>query len=186
MSKLKSAMLISVGVLSIGAVGAGAASTTSAMSGDTYTSAHVRTDDTFDSDLAKAIAEKFDVDKTEVANVIQQVRDEHAQAWEHKWEQRVMDSLDKALSNGKITQEQYDHIKSAIQQMQSLYDSLDGKTSSERKAIFQEIKTQRDELMSWLKDQDLSPRLVFGFEGHGHYKHHDWHYGWNTMMHMDR
>jgi hypothetical protein len=79
------------------------------------------------------------------------------------------EALKTALSEGKLTQAQYDYIVAA----QAKIDALMGSASSPKEQSDETkvaLKTEFDALRDWMKAQNLSPRdlgVGFGRGGHG-------------------
>ena len=168
MNKLKSTMLVGAGVTTIGLTGLGIANTSFAMSGSTDASGHMKMDykDSFDAALSAKLASKFNLDKSDVQKVIDEVRQEQKDAMKDKWH----NELKQALSDGKITQEQYDHITTEMAKIDTMRDSLKDESSSERKATIKEMRSTFNDLRKWMKDEDISIKAL-GFEFHQHKGH---------------
>ena len=171
MNKVKSALIIGAGIATVGAGGIGLTATTSAMEGgtSTNTSTHIKWGDEFDSKLASTLATKYNLSESDVKSTIDQVRSEMMDEWR-------FDALKQALSDGKITQAQYDHIVAAVKEIDGLRQSYRQATTDDARAeIKAELKTKTGELWTWLKDQKLSPKLLgsymMKYYGYSHYSH---------------
>ena len=172
MNKIKSALIIGAGIATVGAGGLGLTATTSAMSGSgsTSTSTHVSWSDKFDAELASTLATKYNLDENDVKTTIDQVRAELRDEWRFK-------DLKQALSDGKISQEQYDHIVTAVKEIDSLQQSYRQATTDKARAdIKAQLKTKTKDLWNWFKEQNISPKLagsyMMKYYYYGHFSHH--------------
>ena len=162
MNKLKAAMLASGAVVTLGGAGFGAV-TANATNGGEYNRGggwwHSWNDwqkndkDTkYDAALADALTQKFNLNKTEVESVIKQVRtDQTGEMKDQKY-----DKLSMALSEGKLTQAQYDRINALYKEVDTLTSSLDAATDEQKDTIKDQIKAKYGELKQYVKDQNLS------------------------------
>lgn len=167
MNKLKSALIIGAGVATVGVGGGSLAATSSAMSGSTSasTSVHASWKDEFDTKLASALAAKYDLNTDEVKGVIDEVR---AQIIDEK----RFATLQQALSDGKVTQDQYDYVVAAVKEIGSLRDDYrQAITDQQRADIKAELKTKTTDLRTWLEEQDISMSLLGGYMMEDHYYH---------------
>ncbi|AHB42047.1 hypothetical protein RAAC3_TM7C00001G0181 [Candidatus Saccharibacteria bacterium RAAC3_TM7_1] len=167
MNKLKSALIIGAGVATVGVGGGSLAATSSAMSGSTSasTSVHASWKDEFDTKLASALAAKYDLNTDEVKGVIDEVR---AQIIDEKH----FATLQQALSDGKITQDQYDYVVAAVKEIDSLRDDYRQATTDQQRAdIKAELKTKTTDLRTWLEEQDISMSLLGGYMMENYYYH---------------
>ncbi|MEI7818995.1 MAG: hypothetical protein WCI47_02655 [bacterium] len=141
-SKILSIAIASLGIATV--VGIGAVSAAQSTSGKS---------------LADAIAARFNVNKTEVQQVIDQHRDEKKQGMEQNYEKRLQGAVD----DKKLTSEQRDKLlakhKELFADMQSQRDALKDKTPAERKAAMQ---AKRDEVTQWEKDNNIPAGYLNG------------------------
>lgn len=176
MNKLKTAMIVSAGIATIGGVGLGTAATTSATGGgiDGRTSSSWgwywgdKRDDRFDASLATSLSTKFNIDKAQLETAIEEVRDDQFNVLNDK---RVA-ALQKAVADQTITQEQHDQIVTRLTTIDELYDQLDDTEGEERRAIWKEIKNDFRELREWVRNEKI-PLKLLGFSE----SHHDRLYG---------
>lgn len=163
MNKLKSAMLVSGAIVTVGGAGLGAASV-NATNGDDRDRggggwwSHQNDwrkndkDTKYDAALADALTQKFNLNKTEVESVIKQVRaDQSNQVKDQKYEK-----LSTALSEQKLTQAQYDRIYALYQETDVFVGSLETATDDQKESIKDQIKAKYSELRQYVKDQNLS------------------------------
>lgn len=177
MKKSKTALLVGASVLTIGGTGLGA--TASATNKDNNVRGNSswnwhwnrESDDKFDAELSAAFAAKYNVDKAEVAALVETVRDNQFNILD---EERQA-TLDKALKDEKITQDQYDTISRHLSKIDKLYDRLDDVDGSERRQVWNDIKNEFKDLKTYLKTEGISLNLDLKVD----YKHHD-------NDHMDR
>lgn len=111
--------------------------------------------------LVDKIATKFNLKKDDVQAVFDQDREEHRQERQQKLEER----LSKAVSDGKITEQQKALILDKLQEMQTYMESLKDKTPKERHNL---MKAKRDELTNWAKDNNIPLQYLHPMGGpHG-------------------
>ena len=162
MNKLKAAMLASGAVVTLGGAGFGAVTANATNGGDanrgggwwhSWNDWHKNDKETkYDAALTDALTKKFNLNKTEVESVIKQVRtDQTGEMKDQKY-----DKLSMALSEGKLTQVQYDKINSLYQETDALITSLDAATDEQIDSIKDQIKAKYSEVKQYLKDQNLS------------------------------
>lgn len=163
MKSPKSALLVGVGVASIGTLGI--IGSTSAFATNSV--------DAQNSSLVDRIAEKFNIDKAELQRVFDE---EHVARHADMTEKRAA-ALDKALAAEKITQDQYDYIKSAWTEIDSLRAQMMADANVDQ-SVRDEVKDKMQELKDWMKTNDISPSdiglsngLGMGGRGHGPFSH---------------
>lgn len=141
MNKLKRTLIIGAGVASVGIAGLAGVATTSALTsteGDGSTS------------IIDKLVSKFGLNKDEVKAVFDENRSERMA--DIKADRA--EALKTALSDGKISQAQYDHIVTAQVEIEALIDSSgprEDQTDEQRAAI----KAKFDELRTWFDDQNI-------------------------------
>lgn len=108
--------------------------------------------------LVDKIAQKFNLNKSDV----QKVFDEDRTAHEAKRQQQMEERMTQAVKDGKLTQAQADAITSKMAEMKTYMDSLKDKTEQERHDA---MKTKMDELKQWA-DQNNIPNGYMPM-GHG-------------------
>lgn len=110
------------------------------------------------------LATRFNLNRDEVKKVF----DENHQAHEAEHQKTMTDRLNKAVSDGKLTQAQADNITAKLSEMKTFMDSLKDKTPQERHDA---METKRSELMQWAKDNNIPTNYLapggFGM-GKGH------------------
>lgn len=153
MNKLKRTLIIGAGIASVGVAGLAGVATTSALTA---------VDNSTGTSLIDRLATKFNLNKDEVKAVFEAERAEHRA--EMKAERS--EALKTALSDGKITQVQYDYIVTTQTEIDALIEAAgtrEDQSEEERAAI----KAKFDTLRDWMKEQNLTPSdLGLGF-GHG-------------------
>lgn len=110
--------------------------------------------------LVDKIAAKFNLNKSDVQAVFDQDRSEHQAAREAN----MQAMLAKAVTDGKLTQSQADHITQALKDIKDTMgdnrpDQLDDATK-------QQLKAKTDALRQWAKDNNIDMRYVRGMMGH--------------------
>lgn len=158
-------MVVGASVITIGGAGL-AAGTASAHGGhgswwnqwnwNGYVS---QSDDKFDTKLSSELATKFNLDEAEVAALVEQVRDNQFNVLDENRQEK----LQEALTEGNLTQEQYDHIVAQLTKIDGLIDQVDDANWSERKELWNQIKAEFKELRAWMREEDISWRVI-GFD----------------------
>lgn len=125
-------------------------------------SAQTPTSTTDQQSLVDKIAQRFNLDKTQV----QEVFDEARQEREAKHQQKIEQKLDKAVTEGKITAEQKTAILNKFQEFREYMESIKDKPREERKEL---MKAKHDELKKWAEEQGLDKYfpLVNKMQKHG-------------------
>lgn len=161
---LKKSLIIGATVASVGlagVVGVGMASAADSTSGQTS--------------IVDKLATKFNLKKEDVQAVFDENHKEHMA----QMQQKQADRLAQAVKNGKLTQEQADHIAAAKKEIQTLMgDSKPGRLDDSK---HQAIKDKMDALRKWAQDNKVDMRYVGpGGFGRGHHGG-----GHGMMMHGD-
>lgn len=148
------AAITAVGMAGVGSVGLVSAATNSAADGSAGTS------------IVDKIATKFNLNKDEVKAVF----DEERSAHHVEMKEKRVERLAQAVTDGKLTQEQADHITAALAEIESL---MSGATPGERSdEDHEQIKAKMDALRTWAEDNDIDVRsaglmMRGGHGGHG-------------------
>jgi len=114
--------------------------------------------------IVQKIAEKFNLNESEVKAVFDEDRDERHAEMQAKWVER----LDDLVNDGKITVEQKQAILDKHEEMQSKMEELQDLSPEERK---QKMLEFRDQLKDWADEQGIDLPLIgplTGGFGHGH------------------
>jgi TRAP-type mannitol/chloroaromatic compound transport system substrate-binding protein len=122
-----------------------------------------------------ALSQKFNLNSTEVKNVIDTVMTTERTNMQAKRDQNLADRLAKAVTAGKITQAQSSLISAKIQETKTFMESLKNKTDAERKAA---MTTFKSNLESWATSNNIPKEFVMmggmkGMGGKGHGKFGD-------------
>ena len=177
MKKSKTALLVGASVLTIGGAGFGA--TASATNGYAQGSGDSRVDSSwnwywnnerdekFDAELSVAIAQKYSVNEAEATALVETVRDNQFNVLNDERQA----TLDEALKNETITQEQYDTIIGHFNKIDAAYDKMDDANWSERRDLWKEIKTEFSALKDYMDTENISIDLALDmkYERHGHH-----------------
>lgn len=103
-------------------------------------------------DLVNAIAQKFNLNQSDV----QKVFDDQRAKENTQRDQLQTDRINQAVSDGKLTQDQANKIlakKAELKsQMPALMASLEGKTQAEKQAL---MKEHKDALTKWANDNNI-------------------------------
>lgn len=113
-------------------------------------------------DMIGAIATRFNLNTADVQKVFEEKRIEH----QAQMQQKFTDFVNKAVTNGKLTQDQANKIIAKHAEIKSQKDSWAGKTAEEIKTLMQ---TQKESLKQWATDNNIPMQyLMFGgFGGKG-------------------
>jgi predicted homoserine dehydrogenase-like protein len=150
MNKLQKTLILGAGVASIGVAGA---------VGVTSASALTSTDSSTGTSLIDKLVSKFNLSKADVQAVFDADRTEHQATM--KADRTA--ALKTALTEGKLTQVQYDYIVKAQAEIDTLMDAA-GDRDSQTDAQKSAIKKKMDALRDWIKVQNLTPEnLGLGF-----------------------
>jgi len=107
--------------------------------------------------LVSAIAQKFNLNPTDVQQVIDQQRTAMEQQMQAKHAEEQKTVLDQAVKDGKITQAQEDLILAKQAEMKTFMESLKNKTHAERKTAFEANKMA---LTQWAKDNNIPEQYL--------------------------
>lgn len=144
---IASAAVAAVGLAGIGGVGLASAATDSSSNGTT---------------IVDKIATKFNINKDEVQAVFDEERNErHAEMQQERQER-----LAQAVKDGKLTQEQADHITAAFKEIEALMGN--GRPDEQSDETRTQIRAKMDALHTWAQENDIDmPDLVFGVHHRG-------------------
>jgi DNA-binding transcriptional MerR regulator len=140
LNKLKKTLVVTGGILAVGAsslVGAGAVSAQTSSNNTHGPTA-----------LIQKIAQKFGLNEAEVKAVF----DEEHEAREAERRQNLEDRLSQAVTDGKITEAQKTAVLSKVDELDTYRDSLSDKTDEERREA---MKTKMAELKTWAEENDI-------------------------------
>ncbi len=116
------------------------------------------------SSLVETIANKFNLNKTEV----QAVFDEQRTQMQAAREQETKDQIAQLVTDGKLTQAQADKINAKRTELEAERANGQTQTQSERDS---EREAHKTELDTWLKENDIDSEYVYllmgGGRGHG-------------------
>ncbi len=117
------------------------------------------------STLVTAIAQKFNLNSSDVQNIVNQVMTEERTKMGAKHDQRLAERLNKGVTDGKLTQAQANLITAKKQEIKTFMESLKGKSVDDRHAA---MKSQMESLKQWATDNKIpGGYLMFGGRGHG-------------------
>lgn len=117
----------------------------------------------FMGNLAAVIAQKFNLNASDVQSVIDDQVNQQRAAAEEQHQQAFENRLTQAVSSGKLTQAQADLILAEKAKVKAQIDALKGKTGEElRTAIKQIMDVERQ----WATDNNIPQGyMMFGFGG---------------------
>ena len=122
------------------------------------------------SNLVTAISSKFNLNQSDVQNVVDQVMADSRAKMEANKQQEFADRLAQAVKDAKLTQAQADLIAAKAKEVHTFMDSLKDKTVAERQTA---MKTEMDSLKQWATENNIPQQFLmfagpYRFEGHGH------------------
>ena len=133
---------------------------------------HAQSGTTPFSGLAQSIAQKFNLNQTDVQSVIDSYMQQQKQTMTQNMQKRLQNRLDQEVQQGKITSAQETAILKELSSLQSQFSpsALKSMTQQQRQQAFQ---TEKNDLNSWAQSQGISLSLIpFGFGiGHGRFIH---------------
>lgn len=110
-----------------------------------------------DDSLAQRLATKFNLNKDDVSAELSSYRQERDAARESEMKQKMEESLQKKVEEGKLTSEQKTALLSKLEELHKKHEesreSGEDKSEEERKT---EMETERAELESWASEQGIS------------------------------
>jgi hypothetical protein len=157
------AAVAAIGLMTAGTVGLASAATSTA--------------DTGSNSIVEKLATKFNLNKEDV----QAVFDEEHKAHKAEMQQRQQERLTQAVEDGKLTQEQADHITQVRKEIEALLG--DARPNELGDEVHEQIKQKIEALHDWAKENDVDLLYVkAGGPGFGGPKHLD---GQDVMMHTE-
>lgn len=112
--------------------------------------------------IVQRLAEKFSLDKDEVKQVFDEVRDEHHADMYALWVER----LDSLVADGKLSQTQKDAL---IAKYEEMHDKRMDLVTLDPEARRAEMQKLHDEFKSWAEDQEIDLSLIGPFAGKKHH-----------------
>ncbi len=117
----------------------------------------------FMSNIINAIAQKFNLNPTDVQQVVDEQQAQQKAQMEANRQQSFTDRINKAVTDGNLTQAQANLILAKKTELDSQKIDLQGKTKEE---IQTSMKAQADALKQWATDNNIPQQyLMFGFGG---------------------
>jgi hypothetical protein len=115
--------------------------------------------------IIQKLAEKFNLNQSDVQAVFDEARDEHHAEMEKNFEEK----LSQLVTHGKITEDQKTKIIAKKAEMEANrernHESFTSMTPEERRAV---MEKQRDALKQWADDNGIAVQYLFGFGRGGH------------------
>jgi hypothetical protein len=137
---LAGATVAAIGIATAGSVGLASAATATTDS---------------NASIVEKLATRFSLDQDEV----QAVFDEEREAREAEMKQRQQERLSQAVADGKLTQEQADHITAAMEEIKSLIgEPTPGEKPDE--ATHEAVKAKMNALHAWAEENDIDLSAV--------------------------
>lgn len=112
------------------------------------------------SDLVDKLAQKFNLNKSEV----QKVFDEERAAHEAERKAKMKERLDQLVKDGKLTQDQANKIVAKFEENKTFRESLKDKSAEERKAAMEQHRTEMEQ---WAKDNGIDLKYIRPHGGPG-------------------
>jgi hypothetical protein len=152
--QIKRSLLIAAAATTVAAGGVGTLGLASAAASSTDSQ----------TSLVDQIATRFHLNKSDVQSVFDQDRQQHEADREAKQKQALAD----AVTNGKLTQDQADHITQVLNEVKSLRGTTAPKDLSDDTRS--QIKADLDGLRTWAKQNNIDLKYIMpgpGGRGHG-------------------
>jgi len=124
--------------------------------------------------LISALAEKFNLDKSEVQAVFEEQHEQRQLNFKESYEA----FLDQAVTDGELTQEQVDNILGKHSEIKNFREGLRGQTPEE---IQSAMESEREDLKQWAADNNVPEKFLRFGRGPGIGKGH----GRGQMMHRN-
>lgn len=140
--------------------------------GVTQANAQTATTDNPMTSLVQKIAQKFNLNQSDVQAVFDQDRTDRQAQMEAKYQEQ----LSQYVSDGKITQTQKDLISAKHKEIQAKHQSqmqsMKNMNDADREAAMEAKKTERTELENWAKENNIDMKYLMPFgkgrmRGHG-------------------
>lgn len=149
--KTIAAIVVAVGIIAVG------------MGGAVHAATNNNGQPNFMTGLANAIAQRFNLNLSDVQQVVDDQMTQHKAQVQADNQLAFTDRINKAVADGKLTQEQADKIIAKKASVDLEIAALKGKTKEEIKTG---IKSIRDSVKQWMTDNNI-PRQYFmvGFNG---------------------
>lgn len=150
-----------IGTLAIGLLAVGGARAFAA-------TAAVKSDHQPFTNLAQVIAEKFNLNQSDVQSVIDDEMQKERAQMEAQHEALFKQRLSQAVTDGKLTQAQADLITQKAASEKTFFESLKDMSDADRKAA---MDAHMSELKAWSSANNIPQDFAFfgGFGGHGHH-----------------
>jgi hypothetical protein len=120
------------------------------------------------SGLVEMIAQKFNLDKSQVQGVVDQYQQQHKTEMEQVMQDRLNTKLDTMVKNGKITAAQKQAILNKLAELKKNYnpETFKNMTPEQRKAAKEK---EISDLKAWAQSQGIDLKLLpmFGMKGMG-------------------
>jgi hypothetical protein len=112
------------------------------------------------SNITQRIAERFNLQESEVQSIFDEAREEKMAVMEEKAEER----LNVFVENGKISEEQKEIILNKKEEMKTLFEDLKNLSPEERHGKMQEL---REDLKIWAEENGIEAPFGMGFMNMG-------------------
>lgn len=117
----------------------------------------------FMSNIVNAIAQKFNLNPTDVQQVVDEQQAQQKAQMDVQRQQSFTDRINKAVTDGKLTQDQANKILAEKASVDSQIAALKGKTGDDLKNAMKQIM---DSEKQWATDNNIPQQyLMFGFGG---------------------
>lgn len=114
--------------------------------------------------IIQKLVERFGLNIEEVREVFDEARAERRQNMQVRFEESFEERLNKAVEQGKLTQEQKEAILAKQEEMQERYEGLRELSPEERRAKMQET---REEMQAWAEENGVDLRFMCGLRAGG-------------------
>lgn len=104
--------------------------------------------------LVERFAERFNLDKDEILEFLEELKEEKRLEMEQRFEER----LDELVEEGELTAAQKEAILDKKEEMEAFKEGIGDMTVDEAKQAFKEMK---EELKDWAEENDIELRYLF-------------------------
>jgi hypothetical protein len=104
--------------------------------------------------FVERLAERFDLDKDEVMDFLEELREERKAEMEARFEEK----LDELVQDGEITSAQKEAILEKKEELEAFKEGLGDMTVSDAKGALKDLK---EELKDWAEENDIEFKYLF-------------------------
>jgi len=114
--------------------------------------------------LVQRLAEHFNLNQTEVEDVVNQYRNEQQSQMQAERQTQTEERLNQAVSDGQITQAQKDALTAKLAEFQADRPNMAGSDPEERQA---DMESHRTAMTAWVEANGIDPNILPNILGRG-------------------